>query len=191
MFFLILLLLIILGLIFIETKIYIDLIIENTYNLLKVRIRLLGLPFFRITLKFSVLRDPDADLTFYRLKKKTKKQVTSASKILARTGKIKNFMLKTNPWEFTSIKDIKLRADIGLGDAAVTAVLAGLFQSVILASFNFLNFKNSKDMHAEVYFSPVFEKIIFNANLKCILGIKIAHIISTLIKKSIKEKGEK
>lgn len=191
MFFLVILLIIILALVFIEIKINIDVVIENSYNLLKARVRFFGLPFLSKTLKFSVLRDPDGDYSLYWLRKKKNKRMTSASKLLARTGKLKRFMLKTNPWEFTSIKEIKLRADIGLGDAAVTAIVAGMLQAAILTMFNFLHFRDSKSMHAEVYFSPVFEKIIFSANLKCILGIKIAHIISTLTKKFLKEKGEK
>ena len=188
MFFLIIILLIIFGLIFIEMKIYIDFVIENSYNLLKARVCFFGMPFLYKTLKLSIVREIDGDYSFYLLKRKGRKQLTTASKIAARTGKLKKFLLKTNPWEFTSIKEIQLRADMGLGDAALTAVIAGSLQSLILTSFNFLHFKDSKKMHAEVYFAPVFEKIIFSADLKCILGIKIAHIISTLIKKLFKRR---
>ncbi|GEM_PF-4504728 len=190
MFFLILfiLFLLILGLIFIETKIYMDLVIENSFNLLKVKVRLLGLSFIVKTIKFCVLREPDGDYSIYLLRKKTKKQLTSASRILKRTGKLKRFLLKTNPWEYTAIKDIRLRVDLGLGDAAVSAVMAGLLQSSVLTAFNFLQFKDKEDMHVEVYFAPIFEKIVFNAKLKCILGIKIAHIISTLTKKFIEKR---
>jgi len=188
MFFLIFILLFIFCIIFIEIKIYIDFVIENSYNLLKARICFFGLPFLYKTIKFSIVREADGDYSFYLLKRKGRKLLTSASKIVARTGRLKRFLLKTNPWEFTSVKEIQLRTDIGLGDAALTAVIAGLLQSLILTYLNFLHFKDSKKMHAEVYFAPVFEKIIFSTDLKCILGIKIAHIISALAKKLFKKR---
>lgn len=192
MFFLVfILLLFILCFIFIETKIKIDFVLENSYNLVDIRIYLLALPFLRKKIKLSIMKDADGDITLYLLKRKTKKKLTCASKVLQRTGKFKGFLLKTNPWEFTSIKSLKLRVDMGLGDAAVTAVTAGLLQSAILASFNFLNFKDSEKMNAQVYFSPEFEKIIFKAKLQCILGIKMAHIINTLIKKFINKRRKK
>lgn len=190
-FFVFILLLLIFCFIFIEIKIKIDFVLENTYNLADIRIYFLGLPFLRKKIKISILKDPDGDITLYMLKRNTKKKLTSASKMIQSKGKFKGFFKKTNPMEFTSIKALRLRVDMGLGDAAVTAVTAGLLQSAILTSFNFLNFKDSENMNAQVYFSPVFEKIIFKAKLQCILGIKMAHIINTLIQKFINKRRKK
>lgn len=185
MYFLLIILLLIIGLVFIELKIYIDYTIENSYNLLKAHIRFFNIPFLSITLKFTIIKEKDGDYVFYLLKRKTKKPLTSAAKLYKREGKVKRFLLKTNLWEFTAIKDIALRADIGTGDAASTAILSGSLQTLVLTVLNFLHFRDREKMHAQINFSPVYEKKIFSARIKCILGMKIAHIISTLFKKYI------
>lgn len=185
MYFLLFIFLLIVCLVFIELKIYIDYTIENSYNLLKARIRFFNIPFLAFTLKFTIIKEKDGDYVFYLLKRKNKKPLTSAAKLYKREGKVKKFLLKTNLWEFTSIKEIALRADIGTGDAASTAILSGALQTLVLTVLNFLHFRDRENMHAQVKFAPVYEKKIFNATIKCILGIKIAHIISTLSKKYI------
>lgn len=96
----------------------------------------------------------------------------------------------------TKLDYIKWHTTIGLSDAALTAVVYGLFWSVKCNLLNLISKYNFPDK-VDIDIIPDYSRLIFETEIRCIIRIKIANIIITrpkiiflVLKKVFQRRGE-
>ena len=81
----------------------------------------------------------------------------------------------------TSVNGFKLSLTFGVGDAALTGMLAGicwiLVGSILSVLFSYIDTRTER-----ISINPAFDKPAFKLELGCIIHVKLGHIISTGIR---------
>lgn len=115
---------------------------------------------------------------------KIKKIIEDYNKNNKFSSKIIKFFLK----DVLEIININLDLELGIKDAALTAVLVGAISTIISIIFR-NKIKNSENQYYKI--SPIYNNgNIVNINISGIFGIKVIHIIN-IIYILLKEKGKK
>lgn len=155
------------GLIKLKTEIpFLIITFENGKPVLKFKVEVANEKRNKLLARFTKLFSIEEGESLYKAYKNKKNKVTPLISYLAK--KIK-------------ITDIKLKLDIGTGDAAATGVLYGIIWTVIgnimTATKSYLNINKPK-----IIVVPVFSQVQLSIDFSCIISMKSGHIINAGIR---------
>lgn len=154
--------------------------ISMFFGLLKFRLRI---PYVEVILDRRMKMGVKAKRKKYVVKSKNifnieeiKNMYQKSRKMLHRYKKIMDYMLSKIKIDF-----LKWKTEIGLEDAALTAVSVGAAWSL---KYNILSIISQKSAIQKVNIDviPNYSNIIFQVDLNCIIRIKIVNIIITALK---------
>lgn len=175
-----------------RTQVEIKIIIKNGRNFSFIIIRLLKL--LRLRLNLSVHQDKTGRIALtFRKTDSNLDQQASVDQAMDAAVKLFHIYVKYKD-QFVYMKsklrfnNFSLRARIGTGDAAATALASGGFFTMFsLISMHLRNYYHLSKQRLNVI--PYFQGPLFDLDLDCIINFKIGHIIITGLKMLKKKKA--
>ncbi|MBR2704634.1 MAG: DUF2953 domain-containing protein [Clostridia bacterium] len=106
-------------------------------------------------------------------------------------NKIRNKKIPSKKLIIKIIKNLNIKLDVlkinmkfGANDSSLTAIITGIIYSIIYILFPIFNLKI--DLNKDNFYINIIQvfdnKNVLNLNFKCIINIKLVHIISTIYK---------
>lgn len=139
---------------------------------------------FSIIIKtFRIPSDPD--------KKKKKKKKKCKKKVKLKGVEVVKVLLKSS--KNSKIEYISFKSDLGLGDAAATALTTGLIYTITGAFIGYLS-DHFEIKKAKLNINPNYNRVVIKLFAECILNLNIVNIITAairLLKLYFKKRKEK
>jgi len=126
--------------------------------------------------KMTVKTNEEANASKRSNKRKTPLQIGNIIKYYNKLNNKKNVAFIEYIFKKVKVINLKIILNLGLDDAAITALVNGFIQSILYLILSiFQNLKNIDDYFIDIV--PQFNRSIFHINFNCIIKLKLVYII--------------